>query len=171
MACEILVPWPGIEPMPLAFEEQSLNQWTPREVPLSSLSIAVLTNVEIISHCSFMFPWWCWTPFLWKKISVQIHHPFFFVFVFACYCCMNSLYILCNNPLSDIVCEHFSPILLVSFSLCWLFLLLCRCFLVWFSPTFFLPFFLVFLVSLPRPVLKSVFAIFSSRSFRPYISL
>ena len=30
----ILVPWPGIEPMPLAVEVQSLNHWTAREVSI-----------------------------------------------------------------------------------------------------------------------------------------
>ena len=42
-ACGILVPWPGIKPVPHAVEEQSLNHWTTREVPsrisLSSVSI------------------------------------------------------------------------------------------------------------------------------------
>ena len=32
-ACGILVPWPGIEIMPLAVKAQSPNQWTVREVP------------------------------------------------------------------------------------------------------------------------------------------
>ena len=31
-ACRILVPWPGIEPLPLAFEAQSLNNWITWEV-------------------------------------------------------------------------------------------------------------------------------------------
>ena len=31
-ACGILVPWPGIEPVPFALQEQSLNHWTSREV-------------------------------------------------------------------------------------------------------------------------------------------
>ena len=33
-ACGILVPQPGIEPVPPAVEAQSLNHWTAREVPL-----------------------------------------------------------------------------------------------------------------------------------------
>ena len=33
MACGILVPQPGIEPMSPAVETQSLNHWTAREVP------------------------------------------------------------------------------------------------------------------------------------------
>ena len=36
-ACGILVPWPGIEPVPPALEVQSLNHWTTREVPGHSL--------------------------------------------------------------------------------------------------------------------------------------
>ena len=31
--CGILVPWPGIEPVPPAVEVQSLSHWTAREVP------------------------------------------------------------------------------------------------------------------------------------------
>ena len=34
VACEILVPRPGIEPMSPALEVQSLNHWTTREVPI-----------------------------------------------------------------------------------------------------------------------------------------
>ena len=33
-ACGILVPWPGIKPMPPAVEVRSLNHWTTWEVPL-----------------------------------------------------------------------------------------------------------------------------------------
>ena len=33
VACGILVPQPGIEPMPPAVEAYSLNRWTVREVP------------------------------------------------------------------------------------------------------------------------------------------
>ena len=34
--CGILVPQPGIEPVPRALEVQRLNHWTAREVPGSS---------------------------------------------------------------------------------------------------------------------------------------
>ena len=33
VSCGILVPRPGIEPLPLALEAWSLNRWTTREVP------------------------------------------------------------------------------------------------------------------------------------------
>ena len=33
MVCRILVPQPGIKPMPPAMRAQSLNHWTTREVP------------------------------------------------------------------------------------------------------------------------------------------
>ena len=36
MLSGILILWPGIEPVPLALETQSLYHWTDREVPLSS---------------------------------------------------------------------------------------------------------------------------------------
>ena len=32
-ACGILLPQPGIKPMPFALEAQGLNHWTTREVP------------------------------------------------------------------------------------------------------------------------------------------
>ena len=32
VACGILVPWPGIEPVPPALEAEGLNHWTAREV-------------------------------------------------------------------------------------------------------------------------------------------
>ena len=32
--CGVLVPQPGIEPLPVAVEEQSPNHWTTREVPV-----------------------------------------------------------------------------------------------------------------------------------------
>ena len=38
-ACGILVPQPGIEPVPPALEAQSLNHWTAREVPIVSFSL------------------------------------------------------------------------------------------------------------------------------------
>ena len=38
MACGILVPQPGIEPMPPALEVQSLNHWTTRGVPFQPLN-------------------------------------------------------------------------------------------------------------------------------------
>ena len=33
MACEILVPWPGVEPMPFVLGEQSLSHWTTGDAP------------------------------------------------------------------------------------------------------------------------------------------
>ena len=39
MACGILVPEPGIEPMPPAADVQSLNHWIAREVPIMIFNI------------------------------------------------------------------------------------------------------------------------------------
>ena len=42
--CRILVPWPGIEPVPPAVEAQSLNHWTAREVPLGNFEDTVINT-------------------------------------------------------------------------------------------------------------------------------
>ena len=39
---EILVPWPGIEPGPLALKAWSPNQWTTREFPINSFGCLLL---------------------------------------------------------------------------------------------------------------------------------
>ena len=39
MACRILVPRPGINPVPPALEARSLNHWTAREVPMVAFII------------------------------------------------------------------------------------------------------------------------------------
>ena len=39
--CGILVPGPGIKPMPTAVEAQSLNHWTTREVPVGLFLLGV----------------------------------------------------------------------------------------------------------------------------------
>ena len=36
MACEILAPWPGIEPMPPEVKALNFNHWTTREVPIKA---------------------------------------------------------------------------------------------------------------------------------------
>ena len=41
MACRILVPRPGIKPLPPALEAQSLNHWTAREVPYTFLRFSL----------------------------------------------------------------------------------------------------------------------------------
>ena len=44
-ACRILVPWPGIEPVPAAVEAQSRNHWTTREVPQVCLFVILLKEI------------------------------------------------------------------------------------------------------------------------------
>ena len=52
-ACGILVPQPGIRPVPSALEAQSLNHWTVRKVPhlhhLKNMSVKMLTWLFKIS--------------------------------------------------------------------------------------------------------------------------
>lgn len=40
-SCGILVPSPGIKPVPLEMEEQNFNHWTDREIH------------EVVFHCDF----------------------------------------------------------------------------------------------------------------------
>ena len=49
-ACEILVPWPGIEPEPLAVNVQRPNHWTAREFPRMNL---LLRNPFLLGRTYF----------------------------------------------------------------------------------------------------------------------
>ena len=76
-ACGILVPWPGIEPVPPAVEAWSLiNHWTAREVP-------------------FLF---CFDESLWYRISCSIFEFCFFDM---------SIGLGCTNSLQEVTgCPH-----------------------------------------------------------------
>ena len=52
-ACGILVPPPGIEPMPLAMKMWSLNHWTTREFPRVNILIDKSTFSFLGSHIHF----------------------------------------------------------------------------------------------------------------------
>ena len=54
-ACKILVPWPGIEPLTLAFKAQSLNSWITQEVasPSTRTHLFVFFAVEFFFFLSF----------------------------------------------------------------------------------------------------------------------
>ena len=56
-ACGTFVPQPGIEPMPPAFERQSLNNWTTREVLnfFFILAVQYLLGVAIIQSHIFKY--------------------------------------------------------------------------------------------------------------------
>ena len=57
MACGILVPWPGIEPMPPALEARSPNHWTTREVLLSVVFLFIFFfNLELTNKSRSLFP-------------------------------------------------------------------------------------------------------------------
>ena len=45
VACRILVPQPGIEPVPPVVEVQSLNHWTAKEVPEDDFYVCVCVCV------------------------------------------------------------------------------------------------------------------------------
>ena len=45
-ACRILVPQPGIEPVPLAVEARSLNHWTTREFPGTEFQFGMMKKFQ-----------------------------------------------------------------------------------------------------------------------------
>ena len=45
VACGILVPGPGIKPLPLAMETHILNHWTTQEAPLNYFKDAIYNTV------------------------------------------------------------------------------------------------------------------------------
>lgn len=82
----------------------------------------------------FAFPWWLvlsasYEYFIFEKYLFSSTEFFFifgnFVFESFWLSCMNYLYISSINPLLDVWFAEFSPIPLVAFLFCWLFLLLC----------------------------------------------
>ena len=54
MACGILVPRPGIEPMPPEEEVWILNYWTTREIPLLSFLLGIDPEVELLVHVAIL---------------------------------------------------------------------------------------------------------------------
>ena len=69
MACRILVPWPGIRPVPPTVEARSLNCWPAREVPKISFLkwlVSISSSVKYFSCNSFPPP----TPgMFWFKLG------------------------------------------------------------------------------------------------------
>ena len=55
MACGILVPWPGIKPMPPTMEMWTLNFWIPREVP--GLIEIILIFISTAFNSIYSQPW------------------------------------------------------------------------------------------------------------------
>ena len=48
--CGIVVPWPGMEPMPGELEAWSLNSWTTREVLVGVILISISLTVKDANH-------------------------------------------------------------------------------------------------------------------------
>ena len=66
MACRILVPRPGIEPVSSALEGQSLNYWLAREIPR-----VVFWNKIYHLQSAWLF---CLTKMPWKRPGFKISH-------------------------------------------------------------------------------------------------
>ena len=82
MACEILVPGPGIEPIPPAVEAQSPNHWTARE--FLGVLICVISNNSkqstsdtggnflcfFVSNLFYLFTFGCWVFVAAHRLSL-----------------------------------------------------------------------------------------------------
>ena len=52
--CGILVPWPGMEPVPTVLETWSLNHWTAREVPKTLIFKTQILDPRAASNVFYM---------------------------------------------------------------------------------------------------------------------
>ena len=61
VACGILVPWPGIKPVPPAVEVWSPNHWTAREVPrflfLKEIPVFSISCIFLLNLISLSYTW------------------------------------------------------------------------------------------------------------------
>ena len=101
-ACEILVPWPGIEPAPPALEAQSLNHWTAREVPERLFICLLAICKSSLGKCLF------------KSFAR------FLTVLFFCWCCcwvvvLHIFWILIPHQI--VICKYFLPFCRLLFTL------------------------------------------------------
>ena len=81
MACRILIPWPGIKPMPPAVETRSLNHWTVSEVPVAASSWHSESPMMLLLLRSP--PWWlCLEQYL--PSTLPCFNPLQSCFCFVC---------------------------------------------------------------------------------------
>ena len=78
-SCGILVPWPGIEPMPPALGAWSLNHWTAREVPCrlffffeSLVFIFIFIYLFIFINLFIIYFWLCWVIVAARGLSLVV---------------------------------------------------------------------------------------------------
>ena len=103
------------------------------------LIVALICTFLMFSDVEYHFVYTYWTS-VWKNVySVPL--PFLnciIHFFFLLLSCISFLHILDITPLSEILFAHIFSCLQVAFSFCWCFPLLCKNFLVWYSPTYWL---------------------------------
>ena len=87
MALGILVPWPGIKPVPSALEAQSLNQWITREVQdfiiIVDLQNCFADSKYFASHsvAYFVLPYWCLNEL---KVAKFVNLSFMMILLVSC---------------------------------------------------------------------------------------
>ena len=110
MPCWILVPWPGIEPVPPALEVQSPNYWTAQEIhrllhPWSSscltcwlgLLLLFASNQKLPSHsCYFKVSWDFWR--LYSELGIGFATKMFWSGLYVSHihkCTQEQLWVTC----------------------------------------------------------------------------
>ena len=81
--CSILVPQPGIEPIPLAVEAQSPNHWTAREVPWFFFGFVLFFIVDLYEFFKNIF--WLQVPY--QIYELQIFSPIVWIVFLLSWCC------------------------------------------------------------------------------------
>ena len=107
----ILVPWTGIEPVPLTLEAQSVNHWADREVPVifyfnHSDRCVVMSHwfkFSLLSWLRMLNTFSCHLYILFSEISLIKHYTFLFgLYAFILLIFVSSyIYILSISSLSD----------------------------------------------------------------------
>ena len=131
VACVILVPWPGIEPMPPAVEAWSLNHWTAREV-LTFFFVKYIFFFTMVYHCllrtTISWPISCkwtlgWFP-LWGYYEHSCYESFpGCVYIYIFYFWLSWVLAAAHGLSLVAVSGGYSSLQCAGFSLQWLLLL------------------------------------------------
>ena len=80
VACRILVPRSGIEPVPPALEPRILNHWMARKVPLLFLNVVNLSCLR----CTVLLDLWLnYFASFRKCLAISISNTYTYVYIFA----------------------------------------------------------------------------------------
>ena len=113
-ACGILVPWPGMEPIPSTLEAWSLNHWTAREVPRKILLwVKCIEWSTMLDPENSLVPWLCHsqaTP-TWANYIILQNLSFFVskMGLLKDQLCRVAVWVQCGVKIHTRVCLKVSP--------------------------------------------------------------